>query len=129
MIIDWVLIITSVSFVKRRAHALSGIFKYKDSPKRKLIMNAFITSQLSYCFLIGKFHSRALKNSGSMTTVRLVYPDQSFLTFQQLLMKDETVSVQQKSYKYLQSKFTKQNIIPELICDVFQFTKNRWPQK
>ena len=43
-------------------HALTRVFKYKYISQRKLIANAFIMSQSSYCPLIWMFHSRAMEH-------------------------------------------------------------------
>ena len=44
----------------KKFHALTRIFKYMDILQRKLIANAFIMSQFSYCPLIWMFHSNRL---------------------------------------------------------------------
>ena len=42
--------------------ALSRISSFMNIKKRKLIMNAFITSQFGYCPLVWMFHSREMNN-------------------------------------------------------------------
>ena len=46
----------------QKLHALARIVNYMDLPTRKVLMKAFITSQLSYCPLIWMLHSRTLNN-------------------------------------------------------------------
>ena len=48
----------------KKMHALTRVFKYKYKyiSQRKLIANAFIMSQSSYCPLIWMFHSRAMEH-------------------------------------------------------------------
>ena len=41
--------------------ALTRVFKYMGISQRKLIANAFIMSQFSYCPLIWMFHSQAME--------------------------------------------------------------------
>ena len=61
-------------------------------------MNAFITSQFSYCPLMWMFRSRNLNNKFNQIheqALRLVY--QNNLSFSQLLDLDNSVTVHQKS--------------------------------
>ena len=46
----------------KKLHALTRVFKYMDISHLKLIANAFIVCQFSYCPLIWMFHSRALEH-------------------------------------------------------------------
>ena len=60
-------------------------------------MKAFITSQISYCPLIWKFHGRNLNNKINRIherALRLVY--QNNLSFSELLDLDNSVTVHQK---------------------------------
>ena len=62
-------------------------------------MKAFITSQISYCPLIWKFHGRNLNNKINRIherALRLVY--QNNLSFPELLDLDNSVTVHQKKY-------------------------------
>ena len=55
--------ITSVcEKASQKLHALARIVNYIDLPKRKVLMNAFITSQFSYYSLIWMLHSSTLNN-------------------------------------------------------------------
>ena len=65
----------------QKMHVLAGIVNYMDLPKRKVLMKAFITSQLSYCPLIWMFHSRTLNNlinNIHERALRLTYKDNQF---------------------------------------------------
>ena len=67
-----------------------------DISKRKLIANDFLMSQFSYYPLIWMFHSRAMEhriNTIHERTLRLIYPSQHQLTFNELLEKNKTVSI------------------------------------
>ena len=55
-----------INFLYKKAsaklNALAGISGYMDLPKRRVIINSFITFQFGYCPLIWMFHSRALNH-------------------------------------------------------------------
>ena len=71
--------ITSVrEKASQKLHALARIINYIDLPKRKVLMNAFITSQFSYYSLIWMLHSSTLNNRISNIherDMRLTYKD------------------------------------------------------
>ena len=46
----------------KKYKALARVCNYMDTKKRHVLMNAFITSQFSYCPLVWMFHSRTLNN-------------------------------------------------------------------
>ena len=88
----------------KKFHALIRIFKYMDILQRKLIANAFIMSQCSYCPLIWMFHSQAMKhriNRIHERTLRLTYPNQHQLTFKELLERSKTVNIHQRNLQTL----------------------------
>ena len=61
-----------------KLHALARISNFMSLNQRKLIMNAFITSQFSYCPLIWMMHSRSLNariNRIHERALRIVYND------------------------------------------------------
>ena len=62
----------------KKMHALTQVCKYMNLSQRKLIANAFIMSQFSYCHLIWMLHSRSMDHRISRTherTPRLIYPN------------------------------------------------------
>ena len=82
-------------------------------------MNAFITSQFSYCSRtlnnrINKIHERAL---------RLVYKNETFLSFDDLLKRDRSVSIHQKNLQILATEIykTKNDLGPKIMKDTFHF--------
>ena len=94
---------------------------------RKLIANAFIMSQFSYCPLIWMFHSRAMEhriNRIHERTLRLIYPNQHQLIFKELLEKNKTVSIYQRNLKTLATEIhkAKNKISPEVANLLFEFT-------
>ena len=66
-------------------------------------MNAFFNSQFSYCPLIWMFHSQLTNNKINRLherCLRIVYSNNQ-PTFEELLEKDNTVSVHQRSLQFL----------------------------
>ena len=60
--------------------------------KRRILMNAFITSQFSYRPLVWMFRSRTLNNRINKIherALRLVYKNDTFLSFDDLLKRDK----------------------------------------
>ena len=84
----------------KKLHALARIFKYVETSKRRILVNAFIISQFSYCPLIWMLHSRKMEHSINRIHERalhLIYPSDSKLTSKELLNKNKTVSIHQKN--------------------------------
>ena len=80
----------------KKIHALSRLCKYMDQNKRRMLMRAFIISQFSYCPLVWMFHTRHAKNRVNKIherALRLVYDDSPYLSFDELLIKDKSVSI------------------------------------
>ena len=75
-------------------------------------MKSFVTSQFSYCPLIWMFHSRRLNNkinSIHERALKITYQDNTS-TFQELLNKDNSVSIHHRNLQFLATemfKFTK----------------------
>ena len=95
-----------------------------DFPKRRLIMKAFITSQFGYCPLIWMFHSRAINNkinSIHWRALRITYNDRT-LTFEELLNKDNSVSIHHRNLQVLVAELykVKSNMAPEILNEIFQ---------
>ena len=94
--------------------------------KRPVLMNAFITSQFSYCPLVWMFHSRTLNNRISKIyekALRLVYKNETFSSFDDLLKKDKSVSIHQKNLQILATEIykTKNDLGPKIMKDTFHF--------
>ena len=81
--------------------------------QRRLIMNAFIFSQLGYCPLEWMFHSRKLNNRINNIherALRIVYRDYES-TFQQLLKQNNLYQYIKEIYKYLLPRFLRQKMV------------------
>ena len=90
--------------VSKKVHALSRVCKYMDQSKWRMLMEAFITSQFSYCTLIWMFHSRNTKNGVNKIHERaliLVYDDSPYLSFDELIIKDKSVIIHQRNLQLL----------------------------
>ena len=81
--------------VSRNMSALATVTPFMGLSKRKLLMNAFFTSQFSYCPLIWMCHSRSNNRKINMLherCLRIIYNDQQS-SFTELLNKDNSVSI------------------------------------
>ena len=93
----------------QKLHALARVSNYMDTENVKLIMRSFIMSHFSYCPLIWMFHDRATNsriNKIHERALRIVYRDtESF--FDELLAKDNSVSVHQRNLQLLMISLSK----------------------
>ena len=86
-------------------------------------MNVFFNSQFTYCPLIWMFHSRLINNKINRLherCLRIEYSDNQS-TFEELLEKDNTVSVHQRNLQFLATELYKVlNVLsPDLRKHVF----------
>ena len=91
-------------------------------------MNAFITSQFSYCPLVWMFHSRTLNNRINKIherALRLVYKNETFLSFDDFFKRFKSVSIHQKNLQLLFAATeiykTKNDIGPKIMKYTFHF--------
>ena len=88
-----------------KLNALSRILYYMDPLKRRILLNAFFTSQFNYCPLTWMFHSRKLNNKINRLHKRclqLIYSD-IISSYEELLDKDNSVPIHQKNLQKLAS--------------------------
>ena len=114
----------------QKLHALSRISSFMNIKKRKLIMNAFITSQFGYCPLVWMFHSREMNNRINRIherSLRIVYKNKQS-TFQELLDRDKSVSVHHSNIRKLAIEIfkVKNNLSPEILSDVFEIVDSSY---
>ena len=87
----------------QKLHALARISNFMSLKKKKLLMNAFITSQFNYYPLVWMCHSRAQNtriNKIHERALRIVYND-DISPFQDLLEKSGTVSIHCRNLQLL----------------------------
>ena len=81
-----------------------------NKKKQRMLINAFITSQFSYCPLVWMSHSRTMNNRINKIyekALRLVYKDETNLSLNDLLNKDKSVSIHQINQQILATKMCK----------------------
>ena len=74
----------------KKYQPLASVCNYMNKKKRRILMNAFITSQLSYCPLVWMSHSSTMNNrinKNHEKAFRLVYKDETNLSLNDLLKK------------------------------------------
>ena len=108
----------------QKLHALSRISKFLYEDKLKLIMKTFIESQFNYCSLIWMFHSRTLNhkiNKLHERALRIVYKNDE-LTFQQLLEKDNSLTIHDRNLQKLAVEMykVKHNLSPMPVQELFR---------
>ena len=106
-----------------KLNALARISPYMEIQKRKMLMKSFVTSQFGYCPLIWMFHSRTLNNkinSIHERALRISYEDY-VSTYEQLLEKDNSVSIHQRNLQMLATEMFKvfKKIPPKILNDIF----------
>ena len=118
----------------QKLHALIRVSHYMTKKQRRIIMNAFITSQFGYCPLVWMFHSRSANNKINKIherALRAIYDDYSS-SFSQLLCKDKSVTIHERNIQTLAVEIYKvvNGSATELMKDVFQLKVNtRYPSK
>ena len=96
-----------VNFICKKAsqklYALARIALFMDLKQRRHIMKAFVESQFGYCSLIWMFYSRGFDNKINRIherALRITYKDKTS-TFQELLEKDNSVSIHYRNIQKL----------------------------
>ena len=107
----------------QKLNALASISSYMDIQKQRASMESFITSQFSSCPLPWMFHSRMLNNKINAIherALRIAYCDKHS-KFQQLLEKDNSVSIHHRNLQALATEIFKvnMNLSPDLMNDIF----------
>ena len=108
----------------QKLNALARISGYINFQKRRVIMKSFIISQFGYCPLSWMFHSKRLNNkinSIHERALRITYVD-NVSSFQELLEKDNSVSIHHKNIQVLATEMFKifKNLSPDIVREIFQ---------
>ena len=112
----------------KKLNALSRQCAILPFYRRKMLMNAFFDSQFSYCPLIWMFHNRSINtkiNKLQYRALRLIYQDYKS-NFEELLIKDESVSIHQQNLQSLAIEMFKviNGLSPIFMKDIFCVNKN-----
>ena len=98
--------------VSQKLNAFARIANSLKFDQRKLLLNAFITSQFSYAPVVWMFHDRKLNihiNRIHERTLRIAYQDHS-LMFNELLAKDSSFKIHDRSLQKLLIKIFKMKL-------------------
>ena len=112
----------------QKLHALSRIAQYLSQNKKSILFKTFVTSQFNYCPLVWMCYSRTLNNRTNnihLRTLRIVYQDKQS-SFEELLQKDNSVSVHMKNLQYLATETfkVKNGLSPIIMNEVFNFQES-----
>ena len=99
--------------------------KKLDFNQRKLLLNAFITSQFSYAPVVWMFHSRKQNHHINRIHKRVVYKDHSS-SFDELLEKDSSFKIHDRNFQKLVTEIfkVKMNLVPEIMKEVFKIIES-----
>ena len=108
----------------QKLHALARVSNLMSIGQRKLIMNAFVHSQFSYCPLLWMCHSRiihSLINNIHERALRIVYKD-NISSFSLILERSGSVSIHHRNLQMLAVEICKaiNNLSSPLMTELFQ---------
>ena len=109
--------------------ALSRLVRIVSREKKKILMNAFIESQFSYCPLVWMFcYSRKLNNRVNCIHergLRMVYEDYTS-SFEDLLKLDGSVTIHHRNIQLVAVEMfkVKNGLCPEIMKDLFHLRQN-----
>ena len=109
-----------------KLHALARGSHYIDEDKRRILFNSYFSSQFNYCPLIRMDHNKSINkkiNNLHEGALRLIYCDH-LSNFQELLQRDDSVTIRQKNTQALAIMKTKvvNNIAPTIVSELFSFS-------
>ena len=98
--------------------------------QRKIIMDAFISSQFNYCPLLWMCHSRSLNtqiNKIHHRALSIICRDNTS-SFETLLEKSESVSIHHRNIQSLATEIFKSlnNVCPSTMSEVFKLTETKY---
>ena len=109
----------------QKLHVLARLSNFMSVDQRKLRMNAFISSQFSYCPLLGMCHSKPMNtkiNRIHERALKIVYDD-NVSTFEDLLVKSGSILIHHHNLQNIAIEVYKalHNISSVLMSDLFSF--------
>ena len=107
----------------QKLNALAQLAPYMSVEKRRIIMKAFIESQLGYCPLVWMYHSRGINDKMNRIhewSLRITYNNKSSSS-QALLDKDSSVTINHRNIRTLAIETFKvlYGLSPPLLNEVF----------
>ena len=114
----------------QKLHALARVSNFMSCNQKRLIMNAFISSQFCYCPLVWMCHNRSFNNRINRIherSLRIVYKD-DISTFEQLLEKSKSVTVHHRNLQCLATEIYKaiNNLSSTLMSELFKIKDKRY---
>ena len=108
----------------KKYHALARVCNYIKIKKRRILMNTFIASQFSYCFLVWMSHSRPMHNIISVNGV-IIYLSKMIKQISLLTKKNKSVSTHQINLQILATAIYKvrNDSGAEIMKDIFHFVQ------
>ena len=108
----------------RKISALARVTQYMGIAKKRILMNAFFTSQFSYCLLVWMCHSRTNNNKINRfheRCLQIADNDKQSL-FNELLEKYGSVSIHMRNMQILATQMYKliNNLSPPIMNRVFK---------
>ena len=121
--------LTSVKKAGRNISALARVTQYMGNAKKRILMNAFFTSQFSYCPLVWMCHSSTNNNKINRLyerSLRIVYNDKQS-SFNELLEKDGSVSIHMRNIQILATEMYQliNKLSSPIMNRVFKLNSNR----
>ena len=115
---------------RQKLHALARVSDYMRLAQRKVIMNAFVTTQFSYCPLLWMCHSRTMHaqlNKIHERALRMVYRDH-VSSFQVLLEKSGPVTIHHRNLQHLAIEIYKvlHNLSPSFMSELFAIKEMKY---
>ena len=108
--------------------SILNLYLYMGIAKKRILINAFFTSQFSYCPLVWMCHKRANNNKINRVHERclqIVYNDKQS-SLNELVEKDGSVSIHTRNIKILATVMYKliNNLSPPITNRVFKLNSN-----
>ena len=102
-----------------------------NKKKRRILMNAFITFQFSYCPPVWVSHRRTMNNRTNKIhekVLRVVYKHEKNFSFDDLLKKGKSMNIYQINLKILATEICKvtNDLEPQIKKDIFHFVQKQY---
>ena len=112
----------------RKISALARVTPYMGIAKKRILMNAFFTSQFSFCPLVWMCHSRTNNNKINRLherCLRIVYNNKQS-SFNELPEKDGSVSIHMRNIQIIATEMYKRinNLSPPIMNRVFKLNSD-----